>query len=131
VTNYDPIKAARNDGFNMGTIAALACTFAQGAETLWGEIVRAAGTQDVLRHALTNDGDWEWGGFHRLAVAELGQREVSKARRAVAAWNRRASLVQGTEATAGGGASYPTPEKNPTPAYRPAGVAPSDGGQQQ
>jgi aspartate/tyrosine/aromatic aminotransferase len=42
-----------------------------------------------------------------------------------------ASLVQGTEATAGGGASYPTPEKNPTPAYRPAGVAPSDGGQQQ
>jgi hypothetical protein len=36
-----------------------------------------------------------------------------------------ASLVQGTEATAGGGASYPTPEKNPTPAYRPAGVAPS------
>jgi hypothetical protein len=46
-------------------------------------------------------------------------------------WNRRASLVQGTEATAGGGASYPTPEKNPTPAYRPAGVAPSDGGQQQ
>jgi hypothetical protein len=33
-----------------------------------------------------------------------------------------ASLVQGTEATAGGGANYPTPEKNPTPAYRHVGV---------
>jgi hypothetical protein len=43
---------------------------------------------------------------------------------------KAASLVQGTEATAGGGASYPTPEKNPTPAYRPAGVATSAGGKQ-
>jgi Lar family restriction alleviation protein len=47
------------------------------------------------------------------------------------AWNRRASLVQGTEATAGGGANYPTPEKNPTPAYRPVGVAGLDREQQR
>jgi hypothetical protein len=84
----DAYRMARDEGFLMGTIAALACTHAQGADTLWGEIVRAAGTQDVLRHALTHEGDWTWGGFDRHAVAELGRDEVARARRAVRARQR-------------------------------------------
>jgi hypothetical protein len=85
----DPIRAARDEGFNMGTIAALACVRAQDSAVLWGEIVRAAGTQEVLRHALRNESDWAWGGFDRYAVTELGQQEVTEARRAVAAEKRR------------------------------------------
>jgi hypothetical protein len=58
------------------------------------------------------------------ARIELGHEESRY--RAQYAKDAPASLVQGTEATAGGGANYPTPEKNPTPAYRPAGVEASD-----
>lgn len=91
----DPIEAARDEGFTMGTIAALACVRAQDSGVLWGEIVRAAGTQAILRHALTNEGDWTWGGFDYYAVAELGQEEVTKARRAVSAAKRRTRGVPG------------------------------------
>jgi hypothetical protein len=78
-------KVAEARGFNAGTIAALACVHAQDCGVLWGEIVRAAGTQQILIHALSNEGDWEWGGFAHYANHELGRAEVAKARRVVRA----------------------------------------------
>jgi hypothetical protein len=78
-------KAAETRGLNAGTIAALACVRAQDCEVLWGEIVRAAGPQEILIHALTHEGDWEWGGFSHYANRVLGTAEVAKARRVVRA----------------------------------------------
>jgi hypothetical protein len=112
----DAYRLARDEGFLMGTVAALACTHAQGADTLWGEIVRAAGTQDVLRHALTHEGDWTWGGFDRHAVAELGRDEVARARRAVQARQRASQSMD--------------PARVRELAAAKAGVTPSHGSQQ-
>lgn len=90
----DPIKAARDEGFNAGIVAALAVVKVMDCGVTWAEIVRAAGTQQVLRHALREEGDWEWAGFQRYAVAELGREEVAKARRVVNAARRRNAGVQ-------------------------------------
>jgi hypothetical protein len=68
-----------DDGFCAGTIAALAIVYSAGQEVTWGEIVRAADTQAILRHALTNEGYWEWAGFARLARRELGDDAVDTA----------------------------------------------------
>jgi len=80
---FDNIEAARNDGFNSGTIAALACVTAQDSSVLWGEIVRAAGTQQILVHALTHEGDWEWGGFSKYVKTELPRGSLAAAKRAI------------------------------------------------
>lgn len=85
----DPIKAARDEGFNAGTIAALAVVRIMDCGTAWGEIVRAAGTQGVLRHALRNEDDWKWAGFDHYAINELGRAEVARARHAVNAERRK------------------------------------------
>ncbi len=71
-----------NSGFNGGTIAALAILYAHGEPVAWREIVEAAGVHEILVHALTNEGDWEWAGFQKFAKAELGQPAVTKARAA-------------------------------------------------
>ena len=82
VEHKDAFQQARDEGFNAGTIAALAVITAMDCGVTWAEVVRAAGTQQILRHALTNEGDWEWAGFKKYAVKELGSAEVAKARRA-------------------------------------------------
>lgn len=69
-----------NTGFNAGTIAALAVVRAMDCGVTWREIVEAAGTHQVLVHALTNEGDWEWGGFDHYAKRELPVSAVKKAR---------------------------------------------------
>lgn len=79
----DAFQQARSEGFNQGTIAALGVITAMDCGVTWGEVVRAAGTQEILRHALTEEGDWEWAGFKRYAKNELGRAEIAKARRAV------------------------------------------------
>lgn len=77
-------KAIRNEGFTMGIICALAVVRGYDNPTMWKEIIRTAGPQEVLQHAMVNEGDWDWGGFERYAVPELGREEVDKARRAIA-----------------------------------------------
>ena len=77
-------KAIRDEGFSMGTIAALAVVYGHDRPVIWREIVQASGTQEVLQHAMVNEGDWEWGGFKKFAVSELGQAEVDRARLAIA-----------------------------------------------
>ena len=90
--------AEYNDGFNGGTIAALAILYAHGEPVAWREIVEAAGTHEILVHALTEEGDWEWAGFAAFAVSELGQNTVTKARataRRVRAKKARAKTQEG------------------------------------
>jgi hypothetical protein len=85
MADLDPIKAARDEGFTDGTIAALGVITAMDCPVTWAGVVRAAGTQNVLRRAIAQEGDWEWAGFKKYAVSELGRAEVAKARRAVRA----------------------------------------------
>lgn len=73
-----------DQGFNAGTVAALAILRAHDDPVAWREIVEAAGAHQVLVHALSNEGDWQWAGFEAYAVAELGQSTVDKARAAAA-----------------------------------------------
>lgn len=109
----DPaIKAAHHDGFTMGTIAALGVVTAYDNPTIWKDIVRAAGTQEILQRALTEEGDWEWAGFAKYAVTELGRKEVAKAKRAV----RSQRMSQRLETAMTDGATKATaPSSNPDP----------------
>lgn len=73
------LKAARNDGFNSGTVAALGVITAHGDGVIWAEVVQAAGMREVVRHAKKNQGDWAWAGFKQFARAELGADVVRNA----------------------------------------------------
>lgn len=57
-------ELARNCGFNAGTIAALAVIYSHDAETIWREVLSAAGEREVLQHAAhVEPEDWKWAGF--------------------------------------------------------------------
>lgn len=90
-TRAEDIKAARDQGFSAGTVAALAVVHGMGHAVCWGQIVRAAGAQAILQHALGNEGDWAWAGFSKLAEQELGADEVRQAR---VEWGRARQITQ-------------------------------------
>jgi hypothetical protein len=74
-------------------VAACAVIYAQGLAATWAEVVRTAGVQKVLVHALTHEGDWEWGGFAVYARKELGAIEVDKARSTARRLSRKKEKV--------------------------------------
>jgi hypothetical protein len=72
---------ARDIGFSEGTIAALACVQAQDQQVLWKEIVIANGRDKLFEHAIKNDGDWRWAGFHQYAEQSFGKEFTKEAKR--------------------------------------------------
>jgi hypothetical protein len=84
-TTQAALDDARDVGFTMGTIAALAVIYGADNPVTWAEVLRCAGVQKVLRHALTHEGDWEWGGFAKYAANEVDPKELRSAK----AWARR------------------------------------------
>jgi hypothetical protein len=84
-------------------------------------VLKAADSEDYTDEAPAK---WAWfaHGYDTGMVPFYSIEQLREAVRSVCAIAPPASLVQGTEATAGGGANYPTPEKNPTLTHRPVGV---------
>ncbi len=66
------IKKAQNDGFNLGTMAALAVVRNSGQSTVWAEIVRCGGLEELVRFAKKDQGSWSWAGFKSWARSEFG-----------------------------------------------------------
>lgn len=74
--------AEQDFGFNAGTIAALAVLTSFDQETIWCEVLRAAGIQKVMEHALREEGDWQWAGLEKYAARNF-PKEVRAARAAL------------------------------------------------
>jgi hypothetical protein len=73
------LKAARDEGFNAGTIAALAVLAAHDSEVQWREVLHAAGEAQVLYHAAhVEPEDWKWAGFSRYKLRRPAKRTANK-----------------------------------------------------
>lgn len=72
------LKAARNEGFNAGTIASLAVVAVHDSPVIWHDIVRAAGPEELIKYAKKDQGSWSWAGFKAYARSEFGADFVKK-----------------------------------------------------
>jgi hypothetical protein len=69
-------QRGRDAGFFDGIIAALGVVRILDQPTIWKDIVKTAGVEQVLKHALSEEGDWSWAGFEEYAYTELGEAAV-------------------------------------------------------
>jgi hypothetical protein len=78
-----PVPVAENkldDAFMGGVCASLALVTAHGEATVWREIVRSVGTDNLLNYsANVNPEDWDLAGFSKYAQAELGKGKPDQA----------------------------------------------------
>lgn len=73
------LKAARDWGFNAGTVAALAILAAHDSEVQWHEVLHAAGEDQVLHHAAhVEPEDWKWAGFAKYKLRKPTKRAALK-----------------------------------------------------
>lgn len=71
----DALKAARDEGFDAGTVAALAILRAHDSETQWFEVLQGAGEARVLYHAAHVEPDaWKWAGFAQYKLSKPKKR---------------------------------------------------------
>ncbi len=75
------LKLARDEGFTAGTIAALAVLALHDQETIWRDVLRAAGQQDEVIYyaAHIEPEDWEWGGFAHYIGKKPPKRRAARA----------------------------------------------------
>lgn len=77
-----PTPEPPRDDFLHGVCIALAVVKSMDAAVLWGEIVRAVGTDDILQFAaFIEPEEWELAGFAKYAMGEL-RRAKPRTRRA-------------------------------------------------
>jgi hypothetical protein len=72
------VAEERDDFFN-GVCVALSCVTAQDSGTLWREIVRTVGEDDLLQYAAhVEPEEWKLAGFEHYAKVELGKGKPRK-----------------------------------------------------
>lgn len=73
-------EAARSEGFNAGTVAALAVLRLYDNEVQWREVLEAAGSGPVLQYAAhIEPEDWTWAGFDKY-IGKKPKRDDAPAR---------------------------------------------------